>query len=51
MTARHGSFDYLLVDADNHYYEPLDLFERYIAPEFRDRTFRVRRRRRRRDAS
>lgn len=28
-------------DADNHYYEPVDLFERYIAPEFRERTFRV----------
>ena len=33
--------DYRIVDADNHYYEPLDLFERYIAPEFLERTFRV----------
>ncbi len=30
-----------VVDADNHYYEPVDLFERYIAPDLRDRTFRV----------
>ena len=29
------TLDYQVVDADNHYYEPLDLFERYIAPEFR----------------
>jgi predicted TIM-barrel fold metal-dependent hydrolase len=28
-------------DADNHYYEPVDLFERYIAPDYRERTFRV----------
>lgn len=33
--------EYRLVDADNHYYEPIDLFERYIDPRFRDRTFRV----------
>ncbi|MEX1007933.1 MAG: amidohydrolase family protein [Acidimicrobiia bacterium] len=33
--------DYRVFDADNHYYEPVDLFERYIASEFRDRTFRV----------
>lgn len=33
--------DYRVFDADNHYYEPVDLFERYIAPEFRDRTFSV----------
>jgi predicted TIM-barrel fold metal-dependent hydrolase len=33
--------DYRVFDADNHYYEPLDLFERYIAREFRDRTFQV----------
>jgi predicted TIM-barrel fold metal-dependent hydrolase len=30
---------YRVFDADNHYYEPLDLFERYIDPAFRDRTF------------
>ena len=41
MTARHRSFDYLLFDADNHYYEPVDLFVNYIAPEFRDRTFQL----------
>jgi predicted TIM-barrel fold metal-dependent hydrolase len=33
--------DFPVFDADNHYYEPVDLFERYIAPQFRDRTFRV----------
>jgi predicted TIM-barrel fold metal-dependent hydrolase len=33
--------EYRVFDADNHYYEPVDLFERYIAPEYRDRTFRV----------
>ena len=32
---------YRVVDADNHYYEPVDLFERYIDPAFRERTFRV----------
>ena len=30
-----------IFDADNHYYEPIDLFERYIDPKYRDRTFRV----------
>jgi predicted TIM-barrel fold metal-dependent hydrolase len=35
------SIEYHVFDADNHYYEPVDLFERYIAPEYRERTFRV----------
>jgi predicted TIM-barrel fold metal-dependent hydrolase len=33
--------DYQLFDADNHYYEPVDMFMRYIDPEYRDRTFTV----------
>src|SRR3954465_2239455 len=41
MTARSIEIDYPLFDADNHYYEPLDLFPRYIDPAFRDRTFQV----------
>lgn len=41
MTALRKPLDYRLVDADNHYYEPLDVFERYIDPRHRDRTFRV----------
>ena len=34
----------LPIDADNHYYEPLDAFTRYLEPAFRDRgvkSFRV----------
>ena len=27
----------LPIDADNHYYEPLDAFTRYLEPAFRDR--------------
>jgi predicted TIM-barrel fold metal-dependent hydrolase len=30
-----------LFDADNHYYEPVDMFARYIEPEYADRTFTV----------
>src|ERR1700722_5839716 len=33
--------DYRFFDADNHYYEPLDMFTRYIDPAFADRTFLV----------
>jgi predicted TIM-barrel fold metal-dependent hydrolase len=33
--------DYRVFDADNHYYEPVDMFERYIDPKYRDRTFTV----------
>ena len=33
--------DYRVFDADNHYYEPVDMFERYIDPNYRDRTFTV----------
>jgi hypothetical protein len=31
----------LPVDADSHFFEPLDLFERYIDSRFRERAFRV----------
>ena len=31
----------LPIDADSHFFEPLDLFERYIDPRFRERTYRV----------
>jgi predicted TIM-barrel fold metal-dependent hydrolase len=41
MSPSTPAIGYPLFDADNHYYEPVDLFERYIAPEFRERTFRV----------
>lgn len=34
------SFDYLLWDADNHYYEPRDCFTRYIDPGLRDLAIR-----------
>jgi predicted TIM-barrel fold metal-dependent hydrolase len=33
--------DYRVFDADNHYYEPVDIYERYIDPRYRDRTFTV----------
>lgn len=33
------AIDYRLFDADNHYYEPVDMYERYIEPAFADRTF------------
>jgi hypothetical protein len=39
MTAAAGELGYGLFDADNHYYEPIDLFERYIEPAYADRTF------------
>jgi predicted TIM-barrel fold metal-dependent hydrolase len=41
MASLQKPVDYAVVDADNHYYEPLDLFETYIDPKYRDRTFKV----------
>ncbi|XVQ14791.1 amidohydrolase family protein [Spirillospora sp. CA-255316] len=35
--------EYLLIDADGHYYEPDDCFSRHIEARFRDETVRVRR--------
>jgi predicted TIM-barrel fold metal-dependent hydrolase len=32
--------DFGVFDADNHYYEPMDAFTRYVEPEFADRTMR-----------
>ena len=31
----------LAIDADSHFMEPLDLFERYIDPKFRERAYKV----------
>ena len=31
----------LAIDADSHFVEPLDLFERYIDPSFRDRAYKA----------
>ena len=39
MPALSRSLDFRLFDADNHYYEPLDIFARYIEPAFAERTF------------
>jgi hypothetical protein len=39
MATSSSPVDYRVFDADNHYYEPIDMFERYIDPQFRDRTF------------
>jgi predicted TIM-barrel fold metal-dependent hydrolase len=39
MTVLSKSIDYRFFDADNHYYEPLDMFGRYIEPAFAERTF------------
>ncbi|MHB8669100.1 MAG: amidohydrolase family protein [Acidimicrobiales bacterium] len=36
-----GNPDYLLFDADNHYYEPPDAFTRFIEPMDRDKAVRV----------
>ena len=33
------------IDADNHYYEPLDAFTRHLDPKFRQRGVQVRARR------
>jgi predicted TIM-barrel fold metal-dependent hydrolase len=41
MAVLSQQVDYQVFDADNHYYEPVDLFERYIDPAYRDRTFTV----------
>jgi len=30
-----------IIDADSHFMEPLDLFERYIEPKLRDRAYKV----------
>lgn len=30
-----------IIDGDSHFMEPLDVFERYVEPAFRDRCFRV----------
>jgi predicted TIM-barrel fold metal-dependent hydrolase len=35
--------EYLLIDADGHYYEPDDCFSRHIESRFKDETVRVRR--------
>ena len=34
--------DFAPIDADNHYYEPLDAFTRHLDPEFRERGVQVR---------
>jgi predicted TIM-barrel fold metal-dependent hydrolase len=34
------ALDYLLFDADNHYYETRDCFTRYIEPRYRDKAIR-----------
>jgi predicted TIM-barrel fold metal-dependent hydrolase len=34
-------FDFAPIDADNHYYEPLDAFTRYLDPEFKQRGVQV----------
>ena len=41
MATLSKPIDFRVFDADNHYYEPIDLFARYIDPAFRDRTFQV----------
>jgi len=43
MAVLSRDFDYAVFDADNHYYEPVDMFERYIDPEYAERTFVTRR--------
>ena len=32
---------YLINDADNHFLEPLDMYERYIEPKWRDKAVRI----------
>ena len=39
MAVLARKLDYRLFDADNHYYEPIDMFGRYMEPAFADRTF------------
>jgi predicted TIM-barrel fold metal-dependent hydrolase len=36
-----GSLDYLAIDVDNHYYEPLDAFTRHLDKKFRRRGVQV----------
>ena len=31
------AFDFEPIDADNHYYEPLDAFTRHLDPKFKQR--------------
>ena len=31
----------LIIDADAHFAEPLDLWQKYIEPKYRERAFRV----------
>jgi predicted TIM-barrel fold metal-dependent hydrolase len=41
MAVRSQAVEYRVFDADNHYYEPVDMFEQYIEPKYADRTFTV----------
>jgi predicted TIM-barrel fold metal-dependent hydrolase len=41
MTVLSKPVGYPLFDADNHYYEPVDMFVEYIEPEYADRTFTI----------
>jgi predicted TIM-barrel fold metal-dependent hydrolase len=41
MSTLKKPIEYGLFDADNHYYEPLDMFGRYIDPKYKERTFKV----------
>ena len=41
MAVLSKEIDYRLFDADNHYYEPVDMFARYIDPEYAERTFQT----------
>jgi hypothetical protein len=33
--------DFAPIDADNHYYEPLDAFTRHLEPKYKDRGVKV----------
>jgi len=41
MTTAHDSLGSLVIDADAHILEPLDLWEHYLDPTFRDRAIRI----------
>ena len=41
MAVLSKEIDYPLFDADNHYFEPVDMFARYIDPQYAERTFRT----------
>jgi predicted TIM-barrel fold metal-dependent hydrolase len=41
MATLSKNLDYRLFDADNHYYEPVDMFARYIDTKYVERTFRT----------